>query len=81
MNNEYSLIHLLKVLARWKKQILIATTLVAIASIVGSLMMDTYYKSTAIIYPASPTLADPDPIGGGEKVSFIYGTSEDLDRL
>jgi len=81
MNNDYSLIHLLKVLARWKKQILIATALVALASVAGSLMMDTYYKSTAVLYPASPSLADPDPIGGLEKVSYIYGTPEDLDRL
>ena len=81
MNNNYSLIHVLKTLARWKKQIYIVTGLVALISVVGSLMMPDYYKSTAIVYPASPTLANPDPIGGMEKLYFIYGTSEDLDRI
>lgn len=81
MNNEYSLIYVLKILARWKKQILIATGAVALISVVGALMMPNYYQSSTILYPASPTLANPDPIGGGEKSFFTYGTGEDLDRL
>lgn len=81
MNNDYNLIHVLKILARWKKHIFIATVVVAIVSIIGSLLKPNYYKSTAIVYAASPTLANPDPIGGGEKLYYIYGTGEDLDRL
>lgn len=81
MNNDYSLIHVLKILARWKKHIFIATCVVALLSVIGSLMKPDYYKSTAIVYAASPTLANPDPIGGGEKLYYIYGTGEDLDRL
>jgi tyrosine-protein kinase Etk/Wzc len=81
MSNDYSLIQVLKVLARWKKHIFIATGVVALLSVIGSLMKPNYYKSTAIVYAASPTLANPDPIGGGEKLYYIYGTGEDLDRL
>jgi len=81
MNNDYSLIHVLKILARWKKHILIATAAVALISVIGSLLKPNYYKSTATMYAASPTLANPDPIGGGEKLYYIYGTGEDLDRL
>ena len=81
MNNDYSLIQVLKVLARWKKHIFIATGVVALLSVIGSLLKPDYYKSTAIVYAASPTLANPDPIGGGEKLYYIYGTGEDLDRL
>ncbi len=81
MNNDYSLIHVLKILARWKKHIIIATGIVALISAIGSLLKPDYYKSTAIVYAASPTLANPDPIGGGEKLYYIYGTGEDLDRL
>lgn len=81
MNNDYSLIHVLKILARWKKHIFIATGIVALISVIGSLLKPDYYKSTAIVYAASPTLANPDPIGGIEKLYYIYGTGEDLDRL
>lgn len=81
MSNDYSLIHVLKVLARWKKHILIVTGIVALLSVIGSLIKPDYFKSTAIVYAASPTLANPDPIGGGEKLYYIYGTGEDLDRL
>jgi capsule polysaccharide export protein KpsE/RkpR len=81
MNKDYNLIHVLKILARWKKHIFIATGIVAILSVIGSLLKPDYYKSTSIVYAASPTLANPDPIGGGEKLYYIYGTGEDLDRL
>jgi len=81
MNNDYSLIHVLKILARWKKHIFIATGVVALISVVGTLLKPNYYKSTVVVYAASPTLANPDPIGGGEKLYYIYGTGEDLDRL
>jgi len=81
MNNDYSLVHVLKILARWKKHIFIVTSAVALLSVIGSLLKPNYYKSTAVVYAASPTLANPDPIGGGEKLYYIYGTGEDLDRL
>lgn len=81
MNNDYSLTHVLKTLAKWKKQIFIVTGLVAIISVAGSLLMPNYYISSAIVYAASPTLANPDPIGGTEKLYYTYGTQEDLDRL
>ncbi|MDF1698261.1 MAG: hypothetical protein P1U56_20600, partial [Saprospiraceae bacterium] len=81
MNSDYNLIHVLKILARWKKHIFIATGIVAVISVIGSLLKPDYYKSTTTVYAASPTLANPDPIGGGEKLYYIYGTGEDLDRL
>ena len=81
MNNDYSLIQVLKILAKWKKQILIVTGLVGLISVIGSLMMPNYYTSSALVYAASPTLANPDPIGGAEKQFYTYGTGEDLDRL
>jgi len=81
MNNDYSLIHVLKTLARWKKQIFLVTGIVALLSVIGSFMMPNHYISSAIVYSASPTLANPDPIGGVEKLFYTYGTQEDLDRL
>ena len=81
MNNDYSLIHVLKILAKWKKQIFIITALVGLISVISSLLMPNYYTSSAIVYAASPTLANPDPIGGAEKLFYTYGTGEDLDRL
>ena len=81
MKTDYSLISVLKILARWKKHILIATGVVALISVIGSLLKPDYYKSTTVVYAASPTLANPDPIGGSEKLYYIYGTGEDLDRL
>ncbi len=81
MNKEYNLLHILKTLGKWKKQIIRTTLLAAVLSIIGSLLMPNYYKATTVLYAASPTLANPDPVGGGEKNFFIYGSGEDMDRL
>jgi uncharacterized protein involved in exopolysaccharide biosynthesis len=81
MNSDYSLIQVLETLAKWKKRIFIVTGLVGLLSVVGSLLMPNYYTSSAIVYAASPTLANPDPIGGAQKTFYTYGTGEDLDRL
>jgi len=81
MDNDFSLLAVLKVLGKWKKHIIKATIAVAILSVIGSLMMPNYYQSTTTFYAAHPDLARPEPIGGGGPVKYIYGTNEDLDRL
>lgn len=79
---DYSLLWVVKILLLWRRPIIALIALVAIGSAAYTwFVMPNYYKSTAIVYAASPTLANPNPIGGGEKVYYVYGTGEDLDRL
>jgi capsule polysaccharide export protein KpsE/RkpR len=81
MSQDYSLIHVFEALKKWKKQILLATIIVTALSIIISLLLSNYYKSTAIAYPANPALANPIPIGSYERSVDIYGNNDDLDRL
>jgi len=81
MSKDYTLLDSLRVLGRWKKQIIFTTLAVAILSIVGALMMDNYYQSTATFYAAHADLANPEPVGGSDSYRYIYGTNDDLDRL
>ncbi len=81
MNNDFNLLDVLKVLGRWKKHIIRTTIGVALLSVIGALLMPTFYKSSTTFYAAHPDLAKPEPVGGGESSKFIYGTGDDLDRL
>ena len=81
MSKDFSLFDVLKVLGRWKKHIIRTTIAVFILSIIGTLLMPNWYQSTATFYAAHPDLAKPEAVGGGDMPKFIYGTSDDLDRL
>jgi tyrosine-protein kinase Etk/Wzc len=81
MTNETSLIGILSILNKWKKAIAISVaTIGAIAALI-LFMQPNYYKSETVFYAANPDLANPSPLGYSDKVSYVYGTGEDLDRL
>lgn len=81
MSKDFSLLDVLKTLGRWKKHILRTTIAVFILSIIGTLLMPTWYESSTTFYAAHPDLARPEPVGGGDAPKFVYGTGDDLDRL
>lgn len=81
MNSTDSLLSLLKIFKKWFKAIFIVCAIAVIGTIVLSLSMDNYFKSTTTFYAASSDLAKPSPIGGFEINIDYYGRDEDIDRL
>jgi uncharacterized protein involved in exopolysaccharide biosynthesis len=81
MSKEYNLSEFVYQILRWKKQLIIASVLFFVLSIIGSLLLPNYYQADTTFYAASPDLAKPIPIGGDEKDVRIYGDDNDLDRL
>lgn len=81
MENDYNLLGILKMLSKWKKHIIIATILTAIATAAVSLMLPNYYMSNTVFYAANPLLANPTPLGGENITASIYGSDDDLDRI
>lgn len=81
MNPNDNLFELIPMLWRWKKQIIWVTAIAFAGSIIVSLLMPNYYRSSTLFYPASPDLAKPAPIGEVEKDIDYYGGDRDLDRL
>lgn len=80
-NQTESLLDLIVLLYKWKKQILIATFLMALIAAGLSLLLPNYYKANTIFYPASPDLANPSPLGNLPDEKNIYGNDHDIDRL
>lgn len=80
-DHQYSLKDFIQQLSRWKKQILYTTLIVAVLSVVGSLLLPDYYTAETVFYSASQDMADPVPLGQYEKNIRIYGDDKDLDRL
>ncbi|HHH49536.1 MAG TPA: hypothetical protein ENK52_01005 [Saprospiraceae bacterium] len=81
MNHQDNLLGVLKTLFKWKKQILWTCFLAGIGSIVISLMLSDYYKSSTTFYAASPDMAKPEPVGAPLKERQYFGREPDIDRL
>ena len=81
MNSTDSLLSLLSIFKKWFKAIFIVCTLVVIGTVVITLNMDNYFKSTTIFYAASSDLSKPSPIGGFEVDMDYYGIDADVDRI
>lgn len=81
MNNDYSLIHVIKILLEKGKTILLGAFLVSFATAGITLLMPNYYEGLTVFYAASPDLSNPTPIGSSSQKVNVYGNDEDLDRL
>lgn len=82
MNQNDNLLGVVEVLLKRKKAILYVCGTVFLGSIIISLLLPVYYRSSTIFYAASPDLANPDKMfGGGNSDTYYYGSGEDIDRL
>ncbi|MEZ4948632.1 MAG: hypothetical protein R2769_13560 [Saprospiraceae bacterium] len=82
MENKDNLLVGLGILFRQRRFIILVTGIVFLGSIVISLLLPVYYKSSTTFYAASPDLANPDKMfGGGSGESEYYGDGDDVDRL
>lgn len=81
MDNEYNMLGAIRVLIKWKNQILIAT--IAATIIAGTyswFFMDDYYKSYATLYPINLAYNDRAAIFNLEQIDY-YGTKDDVNRV
>jgi tyrosine-protein kinase Etk/Wzc len=81
MSENNSLVYILQILLRWKKQLIFAILFVNIIVAVILFLKPNYYQSSTSFYAANPTLGNPTPLGYDDQKSYYFGTSEDLDRL
>ncbi|MBW8049028.1 MAG: hypothetical protein FVQ77_01555 [Cytophagales bacterium] len=77
---EFNLISVIKILLQWKKHIFIVTLIAAIGSIIISLFLQNYYKSTVLFYASNPKYLDPTLVFS-EHDRDVFGTEEDSERL
>jgi len=81
MEQPYNLLGVIQSVWRWRKRILQVCGVAAVLSVVGALLLSNYYKSTAIFYAASSTVAIPEPVGNETKVIEYYGGEDAMDRM
>lgn len=81
MDNEYNLLGVIKVLLKWKKQILYATIGAGIIAAGYSwFFMDDYYKSYTTVYPINLAYNDRAAVFNLDHVEY-YGNKEDVNRV
>ncbi len=78
--SEYNLLSIIRSFDKWRKPIFIFTVIAAIGSIIISLSLDDYFKSTTTFYAASQDLSKPAKILSDEDLQY-YGNDEDVDRI
>lgn len=82
MERKDNLLGVLATLYHKRKLILKVCGVVLLGSIIISLLLPKFYKSTTTFYAASTDLMNPDKMfGGGKSEVRYYGTAEDLERL
>ncbi len=81
MANDTSLISTLSTLNKWKTTIFICVITIGVITAVILFLKPDYYKAETVFYAANPDLAEPSPLGYSDKRTYVFGTSEDLDRL
>jgi LPS O-antigen subunit length determinant protein (WzzB/FepE family) len=85
MNNQnLNLFDVFKVLWKWRKTVSIIMIVALVASIIVSLLMPNYYKSTAIFYAANPAMNDRQNLfreQAGNLPLEYFGTESDVDRV
>lgn len=75
---------LIRILYRWAKPIAIVTLIAIVVSAIISLLLPSYYKSTASIMPINPHLMDRSTlfnIGGSETPVYLFGGKPEVNRL
>ena len=81
MDKEHNLLGVVRVLLRWKNQILIATVAAGIIAAAYSwFFMDDYYKSVATIFPVNLAYNDRAAIFNGEHTEY-YAGKDDVNRV
>ena len=81
MDNEYNLLGVVRVLLKWKNQILIAAFgATLLAGVYSFFFMDDYYKSYATLYPINLAYNDRAAIFNLEHSDY-YGSKEDVNRI
>lgn len=81
MDKQDNLKGVLETLWRYRKAIFRLGGIALIGSIVVSLFLPTYYKSSTVFYPANASMASAEQIFGGAKETGYFGSDEDVDRI
>lgn len=78
MKKNFTFLDAIRLVIKNKKLFIVVGSSVFIISIIVSLLLPVYYKSTSILYPFNPEAYDPRNV---DKATTPYGSSFDGDRI
>jgi tyrosine-protein kinase Etk/Wzc len=82
MENQDSLLGVIRTLVKWRKPIIVTTLIAAVGSSIIVLLIPVFFQATTIFYAASPDLSMPERIFGTTNQAMeYYGKDEDIDRI
>ncbi len=81
MEQNSSLIYLIKLMIKWKKQLIVISIIASIAGVATAFILPVYYKSVCLFYPYSPKAYDPRFLFSSGTDIDLFGTGDDADRV
>ncbi len=82
MDKEFNLLTAIRIMLKWKKQILVLTVVSGIVAAVFSVfVMDEWYLSYSTFYPTNQSLSDRSAIFGNETQVEYFGGKSDVNRV
>ena len=82
MDKEFNLLTAIRIILKWKKQILILTVASGIiAALFSVFVMDEWFLSYSTFYPTNQSLSDRSAIFGNETQVEYFGTKSDINRV
>lgn len=78
MKKDFTLLDTIRLVIKNKKLFILVGSSVFVISLIVSLLLPVYYKSTAILYPFNPEVYDPR---NADKGTNPYGSAFDGDRI
>lgn len=82
MEQRDNLLEVIRSLLKWRKPLIIVGVITAVTSVVVSLAMPNYYRSTTVFLAVSPDQAMPELVFSRTPMrTQYYGNENDIDRL
>lgn len=78
MKRDLTVVDIFRLIVKNFRLFILTGTIAGVVSIIISLMLPVYYKSTCILYPFNPEAYDPRNV---DKAATPYGTTFDGDRI
>lgn len=82
MEQKDNLLEVIRSLLKWRKSLIIVLAITAVTSVIVSLALSNYYRSTTVFLAVSPDQAMPDLVFSSTPMrTQYYGNENDIDRL
>ena len=81
MSDTFNLVDIVRIGWKRRKRIVLITGIATVLTALLSLLLPNIFQAKSIIFPASPNSTSRDVLFGGATNAYVFGGTEDMDRV